>query len=736
LSAALTLAVLFLFVRSFKAGKGAGRAMRALALALAAFIPAAYGGWFLFLIERNRPNVAGIACAYTIPAILAFAAFVLAVVAFFQYGKGASIWKRRHAVAALFLSFAYMANFLAGAAYCVYDYSQNAIPAKYRLPDEGARSFSDKKLNFSARLPEGWARLDAAKVNDASTLAIGTGFPQIYAIVIAENPGVGAALDTEELSDAAKTHMRDANPGTRFAGLPSKKVGGVEALCFEAKRRKNGKKMVFHSTCLSARGFMYQILFWTKAENKDKMEKAEKSFLASFKILDDDILLPPEGGEISSGVDSEEFGFSVKLPPKNWSTWGKEYDDENDDTAVGFMHLPSGALFFVDAFLFDDLHPPSIDAIAKAFFGVALNLEYTETRFDAKTAVKKNGFEGYRLEFSTNDEDSNTTYVAEILKGDDRAFMACALLSDGDGDDVDRFKKRAEKLMDGFSPSGGSPLWEDTSFLPPRIRRSNAMFFNQMGLYLYNAKAYRASLDFFVKAFHVNPDYTKALTNALIVMNRIGMEKKALQILGKANSKVAADDSVKMWKAWFLHQQGRNKEAVAIYAPLFDAGYRDDEDFDAYVEALAKLGKWHAIVAAAKQYDSEGDEYAAALSAAETLLRYGRANEALEVLDALSAGRPLDPEEVFLRMDCLNMVGDNLGVLLLCSKLLDANLDSAALRRYQGDAERAIGKYGEAADAYRKSLALEPGNKNVENKLTEVLDIMEKQRNDKKKETK
>jgi len=710
-------------IRASRAKDGAGWGLTALALAIAAFIPTACGGWFSYLIESDDPCVPALLAAYLLPAGISFLAFVLGATAFFKYKKGVPFRRKWPPFTAFILNFFFLLNLIAGAAFCISDYSSNAIPSKYKTNDKSPH-FKNENLNFEVNVPDGWLPLNPTEVDSDAAFAMGKSFPQTYCVIIANKKGAGASPDTSLLTSSAKQRLIDELPGITTSSLPSVPMQGSSAMAFLAKNRRK----TYRCLCLSKNGFQYQIKTWTDTKNASNLENDAETAWKAFKILDKNLLSPAPGGHSVSHFESEEIGFSIDFPDDDWATWGDQDAKNNPDSSLGAIHLPSTGVFFVEAFLLPKTDLPSDDALVRAFLSEGLKVDYTKVKFKKKSPIKKNGFNGVKLEFDwTKNNGKTTSHSLEIFKGKNRAYMACAAISDNvDKEIKNAFLNKAEQLLDSFKISEGDVLWDDLSMLPSPLRHANGIFLNQIGLFHYYAKSYKRALIFFENATAANPEDLNILTNTLTVLDRMGKSEKGLELINSNHTKTAEDPSVLSWKGWFLHKLHRHSDATEVYEKLFQNGYRGDDDFGAYIDSLVKLGKWNTIVDAAKKYDANAQGYDQAISSVEKLLKNGRANEALEILDAIEKNRAMDPDAVFYRMDALEVLGDNQTILKLCRKLLDDKLDSALLRHYQGDAMMAMKNYPEAEKAYRKSFEMDPKNKSVEKKLLKVLKILEK----------
>ena len=714
-----TLFALALATLARRGVKGGGLAAFGMALVLAAFAPFLRYGWCQDFAKSG--DIVPILTLYGCSAALCVMGLFFTIIGAFKYAKGTSITKKWPLLAAFLIATIFVLNILTGMVVCVVDFTDNKIPDSYRSKTQ-IRHFKNKKLNFSFDIPDGWENLSSENVNRNASLAIGKGFPQIYMIVIAEAPGAGDTLDSENLAQCAQDNLRDKSPNISIASRHPSSINGLDGVRFDATATVNGVKTAYQLFCVSRNGFMYQLMAWTDAKHKRLLEETAPRLFKSFKQLDRNLLSPPPGGKFISGYQSEELGYSIKFTPEGeWATWGTEYAKKNPDSDFGVKHLPSDTVLFVDPFVFDDETPP-FDAVAEALFDNALGLDYTTLKFDRKEPIEANGFKGRRFYFQSKDDDGDSlAYVADILvRSGDRAFMACALRHFDDVQERNRFEKVAEKALATFTTSVEA-LWDNTSMLPPPLRLAHADLFNQAGLYFHDADDWNAALKYFLKAWKINPDKQTILTNALDTLNQLERPKRALALIYSVkNKKIASSPEVKAWKAWFLYKTDACKDAARVYGELFKKGYRGDSDFNAYVMSLARLKRWRDIREATEKYDSSGESFDVALDAAVTLMDNNQPKEALALMRSMSRCRAFNADLAYKEMRALRDLEKHKELLTLCEEMSKKGIDSAALHFYVGEALYGLGKIKGALKSYKTALKMAPDNKVIMDRISRL----------------
>ena len=708
-----TLLALLLAALARRGVKGGGLAAFGMALVLVSFAPFLHYGWCRDFAKSG--DIVPILALYGCSATLCVVGLFSTLIGAFKYEKGTPVAKRWPLLVTLLATFAFILNFLIGAVVCAVGFSDNKIPDGYQAETQ-SRHFKSKKFNFSFDIPDGWSLLLPAKLNPDAEFAIGKGFPQIYMIVIAEAPGAGNTLDSEDLAQKAQDNLGSKSQNISIGPPHPSSINGLDGVRFDATATVNGIRMAYQLFCVSRNGFMYQLMVWTDAKHKKLLETTAPGLFKSFKQLDSNLLSPPPGGKFVSERQSEELGYSIKLPPEGeWATWGTEDAKKNPDSDFGAKHLPSDTVIFVDPFVLDGEKIP-FDSVAKALFKNALGLDYMALKFDRREPLDKNGFKGLRFYFRSKDDDGdNLAYVADILvRGGDRAFMVCAGRYFDDAPDRKRLEKIAERALATFTPATEA-LWDGTDILPPGLRKSHADLFNQVGIFFYDADDWRTALRYFLKAWKINPDKQTILTNALATLNKLNRPKRALALIYSVkNKKIATSSDVEAWKAWFLYKTDAFKDAARVYEKLFQKEYRDDADFNAYVESLAMLKRWRDIRKAAERYDSSsGDSFDVVLDAAVTLMDNTQPQEALALINSLKKNRAFNPDLAYKEMRALRDLEKYKELLSLCDKMSERKINSAALCFYRGEALDGLGDKAAALKAYEKALKMAPNNKTI-----------------------
>jgi len=156
---------------------------------------------------------------------------------------------------------------------------------------------------------------------------------------------------------------------------------------------------------------------------------------------------------------------------------------------------------------------------------------------------------------------------------------------------------------------------------------------------------------------------------------------------------------------------------------LFAADYREDDDFSAFLTLLADAELWDELDSTYSAYTVGGVNDATKLLQVQLLSRRARYDEALQLLNEMTADRPFDAELVYERMSILNDMGNPAEVLKLAESLIENGYRSLQSYYYKGDAEYQLRSYRTAKDSFEEALTFAPGNTTVREYI-DAIDLM------------
>ena len=276
-------------------------------------------------------------------------------------------------------------------------------------------------------------------------------------------------------------------------------------------------------------------------------------------------------------------------------------------------------------------------------------------------------------------------------------------------------------------------LWQDFDVLPAAAvfrdgsasdRASNAYLLSQLGMHYHRARAYRTAFRYFEQATRLDETKPVYLANAMRSLAEIEAYDEAYGWLQPQLGRYGDNQVVQSWEAWLAYRAGDSEAAVERYARLFDAGYREDQEFAVFAGLLADRGEWQRLDRAYDAYLEGGSSDALVRLRAELLHRRGRHAEALIVLDGLIDGKPFDPDLVYTKIEIVDEIGDAEELRRLAGLLIDNDYRSLESYFYRGYAEYQLQSYRKARESFRTALGYSPTNSLVKDYLKSIDGIL------------
>ena len=164
----------------------------------------------------------------------------------------------------------------------------------------------------------------------------------------------------------------------------------------------------------------------------------------------------------------------------------------------------------------------------------------------------------------------------------------------------------------------------------------------------------------------------------------------------------ATNSTVQSWDAWLAYQTDNPDKALRIYDSLFDTDYRDNDDFSAYMELLAGAGRWEDLDREFAEYTAGGVDDETRMLKVRLLTRRERYEDALLVLDYMTAGRPFNADLAYERMSILDQMGKPAEILQIADQLIAEGYRSLQGYYYKGDAEYQLRSYRNARNRLKR----------------------------------
>ncbi len=577
-------------------------------------------------------------------------------------------------------------------------------------------AFENPELNFRLDLSTAaYTYVDfSSQVPEASFAALRFG-PNAFAVVIVEDmgPGLTARAYADIVLEAMEANIGDEEQG-QFNG--SKDIGGREERGMDVFQRtvyaNMGAVPITYVMSTYVHGSRaYQLLTFASNVEDEKVLEEANAVLAGFSIIDPEQLEPDRQAGDVRDYRSTTFGYRFRATDKRWYPW-TDVADTNEGADFGALALGDyGAV--VMPVCWKGARPT--DTALYRVMMQQFSEDYPSAFITREEDVVKDGASG-KLLFGTDTVDDVLYAYYQWIVANERCAYTLGVWGPANDKNVE---KRVNRIWEDFEITGRVSADSD-EYVDDAERKVNAYLLNAIGLHYFDARSYRDAFRYFEHANALAPADQAYLINATRSLVEIDAYQEAVEWFGQRVAPFEGNNAVKSWDAWLAYQTDEPDKALRLFDELFDDGYRDQNDFSVYMGLLADAGRWEDL-------DREFAEYTAGEVTEETQLlhvgllkRRERYDEALEILDAMTDGRPFNADLAYERMTILDLAGKPSEVLTVAEQLIDEGYRSLQSYYYKGDAEYQLRSYRKARESFEQALTYSPANANIKEYLEAI----------------
>lgn len=592
-----------------------------------------------------------------------------------------------------------------------------ADPVDYtEFAGQRVTTFESQELNYRLDLSEAaYTYIDfSGQVPEASFAALRFD-PNAFALVIVEDmgPGLTARTYADVVLEAMEINIGAEEQG-RFKG--SSDIGGRVERGMSIFQKKvyaeMGEIPVTYVLSTYVHGSRaYQLLIFGSNVGDDKLLAQANAVLAGFAIIDPEQTEPDRQAGDVRDYRSTTFGYRFRATDRRWYPW-IDVADTNEGADFGALGLGDyGAVVLPVCWKGQRPNDTSLYRVMMQQFGE----DYPSDFITREEDVEKDGATGKFFYGTDTVDDELYAYFQWIVANDRCAYTLAAWGPAGDGN----VEKRVTRIWDDFEITNQVSAVDGT-YRDDAERKANAYLLNAIGLHYFEARSYRDAFGYFEHANELAPTDQAYLINATRSLVEIAAYHEAVDWFGRRATPFEGNNVVKSWDAWLAYQTGNPEKALRLFDELFDDGYRDQHDFSVYMGLLADAGRWEDL-------DREFAEYTAGETSEETqllhvelLTRRERYDEALDIIDAMTEGRPFNADLAYERMILLDLAGKPAEVLAVAEQLIAEGYRSLQSYYYKGDAEYQLRSYRKARESFEQALTYSPANANVKEYLEAI----------------
>ncbi len=655
----------------------------------------------LFAVLAAAPGI--LPAALVLVAILA----VAAAIGCGLYARQRTISSRSSLVAATLLSVI--------AAFALV-YAVQHWPADVE-PTDTARQASPQifnELNFRFDAPAAeWEPVDPARLDADARVAYAQADQHMAFVAIVHAPGIENQIGTETLKETLLAGLRAAFADVAIKSLKSETLAGIpgERLTLEVSGEAGTLR---HVVWLSGhRGHTYQLQLWSDRAQAEKLNLAASDLFGKFSVIDPERVV--RAGPPLHAFVSPRYGYSVDLSDTPWQPWENVREVAPDAEFGAVAGNYAGCAVIPIALAGREPRLEAVTAALLARFG----LRYDSMELRNLHAVANPN--GQRFEVTREVAGHKFDYHFQIAQQEGCAWLVAAWANQAAPIDAAPLIGRVfERFKIERIPSEPPALVE----MPIRERRSHARFFNDLGLYHFNARWYSDAADCFRQAFETETNDAGFLENLIVAQLELSRHRDAKEYLARHLEKFADHDRLQRLYADLQAEIGETEAATKTYAALFTNGYRDDEAFADYIELLTGSNRLDEAAGEIDRYLLDGDSQVVRRMQAGLMLRRGDHENAISLLLAQQKSRPFDPDIAYTLSEAYFSAGQYRSGLDVCRELVEHRYDTADTYLLKAQHELGLKWYADAKTSLELALAREANDSQAQALLRQVSSIL------------
>ncbi len=594
-------------------------------------------------------------------------------------------------------------------------------PAEY-ASRAGSRvdEFVHEALNYRLDLgDEAYTYVDFSdQVPEASFAAIRFN-PNAFSLVVAED--IGPGMTAERYAEIVQSVMEDKLDGEiegEFKGhadIGVRDERGMRVFQKKIYTVVGELPITYVLTSYVDGSRAYQLLTFASKQPDEVVLAEADVLLGGFSVIDarknqEIVVDTPDVRDYRSAT----FGYRFQARDRGWFSW-TDLAESNEGADFGALAARGyGAVVMPVCW---EGPRPTNNALYRMMmqqFGEDYPSDFVTEEFD----VEKDGATGKLLVGREENEGELYIYYQWIVANENCAYMLAAW-GENSGRTV---RKDLEQLWKDFEITG-TPSALDGIYKGEREPAVNAYLVNALGLHYYESRSFRDAFAYFEQANKLVPNDDAYIINAVRALVEIDAYREAADWIEPRMAPFATSRTVQSWDAWLAYQTDNPEKALRIYDSLFDTDYRDNDDFSAYMELLAGAGRWEDLDREFAEYTAGGVDDETRMLKVRLLTRRERYDDALLVLDDMTAGRPFNADLAYERMSILDQMGKPAEILLVADQLIAEGYRSLQGYYYKGDAEYQLRSYRNARKSFEEALKFSPANTNIREYL-EAIDHM------------
>ncbi len=570
------------------------------------------------------------------------------------------------------------------------------------------------ELNFRFDVPSAdWEPVDPARLDADGQVAYAQGDPHMAFVAIADAPGIENQIGTETLKETLLGGLRSAFAEVSVASSKPETIAGIPGERLMIEVTGNSGRLRYVVWLAGHRGHAYQLQLWSDRAPAEELHLAATELFSKFSVID--ATRVARAGPPLDPFVSQHYGYSIDLSDTPWQPWANVRELAPDAEFGAVAGNYAGCAVIPISLAGREPRLEAVTAALLARFG--LRIESMELRNPRAVA----NLNGQRFEITREVAGNRFEYHFQVAQHEGRAWLVAAWADQAAPIDAAPLIGQVfERFKIERTPSERPALVE----MPTRERRAHARFFNDLGLYHFNARWYAEAADCFLQAFEIETNDAGYLENLIVALRELSRHRDAKEYLARHLEKFPDHDRLQRLYADLQAEIGETEAATKTYAALLGKGYRDDEAMADYIELLARSNRLDDALAQIDRYLLGGDSQVVRRVQAGLLSRRGDHESAISLLTEQQKSRPFDPDIAYALAEAYFAAGQYRSGLDVCRELVEHRYDTADTYLLKAQHELGLKWYADAKTSLELAIEREANDSQAQALLRQVSSIL------------
>jgi hypothetical protein len=655
-------------------------------------------GWSFSLIlsifEELGPAYKGVLAAIAI--LCTLVGIIIALVGLIQYRQDAGYNQgKSQAIFALVIG----VIFIAVTTISAVDTFQKRMNNQNASTNAQQKEQTYEQLNFNYVIPNSnYTKINKDRINEDATIVIERSFPNIYFMIIAENPGP-EVFDLESLEELVISNIKNASSNTIINSTKTRFLNGMEGTSLDIDAKVQNQDISYQYWVYEKNGFVYQLIAWSRKNKKKQLQQEYEKLIAGFHLLSQDKIALPENKSLLLSSRSN-LGISLDATDINWMAW----DGLEQDYPLAMFGGEIGGIGYFQVTPYCYLDSPPHQSATRTALLHPFGIEYPQQSFVKDGALSFGELTGekysYQWELDEGMHEARYTFVQS-----ENCTTLIALWTNSTKEKTDQHNEKLLRML-SFDKSFNGVL------TPPQ-KLNTASLHNYTGLSYYRKKNYIQAIEFFKLAAEFNSADALYVNNLFDSYNSSSNYNGAIQYFENNKENLVLDADGESWLAWFYQNIDNLEQSKKHYKLAFESGFRNDDDLGRYIDLLLAGDNFSLADTSLRDFADKPNSPTIAVKKSQIKRQIKDYDAALKIIRDSTIENPFNSELIFEEIYIHNDRAEYENIITLANSLINEGYESAGAHYQKGKAEYNLGWYIQSKKSFESALKYAPKNENI-----------------------